>query len=111
MHAAMVAQLVHRPGCLAPDSVVTLHENQVVSSAGVLCLSALSDLIFSGETFRTLAEGEAEARLPSSQADPVAFTYLAGHPAQDYRCQPAFYTLFIRRVRMICRREHNNRPR
>ena len=55
---------------------------------GVFCFSPLTDLTFSGESFR--ANARTEALLPVNRAGEMAQMYLCGHAAEDPRASAHF---------------------
>ena len=75
-------------GALALSLLGQLLADQSALPAGAFCLSPLTDLTFSGESFRSNAERE--VLLPVSRASEMAEMYLAGHPAKDPRVSAHF---------------------
>lgn len=73
-------------GALALSLLGQLVADRVALPAGVFCLSPLTDMSHSGESFRSNAGKE--ALLPASRAGDMGEMYLGGHPVDDPRVSP-----------------------
>lgn len=73
-------------GALALTLLGALIHDGADLPAGVFCLSPLTDLTYSGESFR--ANADIEAVLPAARAGDMVEMYLAGHPVDDPRANP-----------------------
>lgn len=75
-------------GCLALGLLAALCAEDADLPAGVFCFSPLTDLTYSGDSFRKNAK--AEVVLPAERADEMSQMYLGGHPADDPVASPLF---------------------
>lgn len=73
-------------GALALSLLADLLREGATMPAGVFCFSPLTDLSFSGDSFRKNADREAV--LPVNQAGGMVGMYLNGHPPDDPRVSP-----------------------
>jgi acetyl esterase/lipase len=73
-------------GALVLSLMAELIAEKVALPAAVFCFSPLTDMSFSGESFRTNAR--AEAVLPAERADEMTQMYVSGHPVDDPRVSP-----------------------
>jgi acetyl esterase/lipase len=75
-------------GALALGLLAQLCADKAELPAGVFCFSPLTDMTFSGESFRENVE--AEVVLPADRADEMGQLYLAGFARDDPRASPLF---------------------
>ncbi|WP_299727398.1 alpha/beta hydrolase [uncultured Tateyamaria sp.] len=75
-------------GNLALAVLADVLERGLPKPAGVFCLSPLTDLTASGDSFVTNAD--ADVVLPASRMSEMKEMYLRGHPADDPRASPLF---------------------